>query len=74
MSTLGVSEMLQWHGFEFSGERSHQAETRAWLESELCFHEVEHGRWALGFHAEELGAGRPDPIAEKTSWPTSPKP
>jgi hypothetical protein len=54
MSTLEVSEMLQWHDCEFSGERQHRTETRAWLESEPCFHELSRGHWTLGSHAEDL--------------------
>lgn len=54
MSTREVAEMLKWHGYEFSGERSHRAETRAWLESELCIRETARGRWVLGFHADEI--------------------
>lgn len=57
MSTLEVAEMLRWHGYEFSGERSHRIQTRAWLESEPCFHEAMRGRWVLGFHAEALSVG-----------------
>jgi hypothetical protein len=60
MTTLQVSEMLRWHGCEFSGGRPHRTETRAWLEHELCFHEVARGRWALGFHAEDLIADSRD--------------
>jgi hypothetical protein len=57
LSTLEVAEMLRWHGYEFSDNRSHRTETRAWLESKPCFREVARGRWVLGFHVEGLSAG-----------------
>lgn len=60
MTTLQVSELLRWHGWEFSGDRPHRTETRAWLEHEPCFHEVSRGRWAFGFHAEDLTPGNRD--------------
>jgi hypothetical protein len=67
MTTVEVSEMLQWHDCEFSGDRSHRTETRAWLEHELCFHEVSRGRWSLGFHADDLTP--PSPSSSLSSSP-----
>jgi hypothetical protein len=60
ISSAGVSKLLLELGFGFSGARAHQTETRAWLERELCFSEIERGRWALGFHAKELLGARSD--------------
>jgi len=67
MSTAGVSKLLAELGFGFSGGRAHQTETRAWLERELCFSEIERGRWAIGFHAKELLGARSelDPVAAR---------
>lgn len=64
MSTADVSRLLADYGLMFSGGRAHRTETRAWLESELCFTEIERGHWALGFHAKDLsgtpsGSGAP---------------
>jgi hypothetical protein len=67
MSTDDVSKLLKELGFGFSGGHAHQTETRAWLERELCFSEVERGRWALGFYAKELLGARSElaPVADR---------
>lgn len=54
MTTTEVAEELRMHGFAFAGGRGHQTETRAWLVRTPCFHEIQRGRWTLGYHSAPL--------------------
>jgi hypothetical protein len=54
MSTAETSKLLREHGYRFSGTSSHRTQTRAWLQEQNCFFELQRGYWTLGYHAAAL--------------------
>jgi hypothetical protein len=54
MSTAEIVQLLRRGGYTFSQTGDYRTQTRAWLLKSECFFEMRRGRWAVGYHPNEL--------------------
>jgi len=54
MKTVEIARRLRLDGYRLTESGASDAQVRAWLVGNKCFHEVWRGNWSLGYHAGPL--------------------
>lgn len=54
MKTTEIGARLRAEGFSFSNSGNFNAQVRAWLVRNNCFHELRRGNWSLGYYSAPL--------------------